>query len=260
MQHGSYAKMFGARVLAETVVVLALAGWWWSSLYLPATVMPAPQAVADRLLAIVLRPELNWHVVVTGLRVLVSVISALAAGFLLALLAHAVPWLACIIMDRILVWLNGMPSVGWAILAVIWFKVSDFTVVFVQVMILLPFSLINFAEGLRNLDREVIEMAESFARRRIGIITKVVIPMLMPYGVAALRISYGVCWKIALISELFGAQSGLGYLMLQAQAVGDVTTVLATCFAIVILFALGEATLINPIARKVRGDLAAAEA
>ena len=91
-----------------------------------------------------------------------------------------------------------MPSVGWAILAVIWFKVSDFTVVFVQVMILLPFSLINFAEGLRNLDREVIEMAESFARRRATTIVKVVIPMLMPYGVAALRVSYGVCWKIAL--------------------------------------------------------------
>ena len=70
---------------------------------------------------------------------------------------------------------------------------------------------------------------------------KVVIPMLMPYGVAALRVSYGVCWKIALISELFGAQSGLGYLMLQAQAVGDVTTVVATCIAIVILFMLGEA-------------------
>ena len=155
-------------------------------------------------------------------------------------------------MDRILVWLNGMPSVGWAILAVIWFKVSDFTVVFVQVMILLPFSLINFAEGLRNLDREVIEMAESFARRSVGIITKVVIPMLMPYGVAALRVSYGVCWKIALVSELFGAQSGLGYLMLQAQAVGDVTTVVATCFAIVILFTLGEACIINPIARTVR--------
>jgi NitT/TauT family transport system permease protein/sulfonate transport system permease protein len=252
-------KAFTQRALAEGLLVFALAAWWWSSRHLPASVLPPPEAVASRLFQILTTPQLNWHVLVTGGRVLASVALALAAGFLLALLAHTVPWLSGIVMDRILVWLNGMPSVGWAILAVIWFKVSDLTVIFVQVMILLPFSLINFAEGLKNLDREVIEMAESFARRRAGVVRKVVMPMLLPYGVAALRVSYGVCWKIALISELFGARSGLGYLMLQAQAVGDITSVLATCMTIVMLFALGEGLLINPITRSVRRDLAANE-
>jgi len=258
MRQGPLPTTLGQRAIAEALVLLALVGWWWSSLHLPAAVLPSPEAVAYRLLDIAVSPNLSWHVLVTTLRVLASVALALALGFLLALLAHSVPWLAGVVMDRILVVLNGMPSVGWAILAVVWFKVSDFTVVFVQVMILLPFSLINFAEGLRNLDRDVIEMAESFTRRRVAIITKVVIPMLMPYGIAALRVSYGVCWKIALISELFGAQSGLGYLMLQAQGVGDVTTVLATCVAIVILFMLGEACIINPIARTMRRDIAQA--
>ena len=248
------------RVTAESLVLLALAAWWWSSAHLATAVLPSPPVVFNRLLDIVGTPSLSRHVLVTSLRVLVSVVLALVLGFLLALIAHAVPWLSGVIMDRILVVLNGMPSVGWAIAAVIWFKVSDFTVVFVQVMILLPFSLINFAEGLRGLDREIIEMAESFARRRATTLTKVVVPILMPYGIAALRVSYGVCWKIALISELFGAQSGLGYLMLQAQSVGDVTTVVATCIVIVILFGLGEACIINPIARVARKDIARAEA
>src|SRR6476620_11445983 len=260
MRRNEHTSAFAQRALAEALVVLALLAWWWSSLTLPATVIPSPAAVAHRLMAMLTTPQLSWHVVLTTLRVLISVASALVLGFLLALLAHAVPWLGGIIMDRILVWLNGMPSVGWAILAVIWFKVSDFTVIFVQVMILLPFSLINFAEGLRNLDREIIEMADSFARRRADTVAKVMIPMLMPYGIAALRVSYGVCWKIALISELFGAQSGLGYLMLQAQSVGDVTTVVATCFAIVVLFMLGEVCIIDPIARTARGDIAQSQA
>ena len=69
-----------------------------------------------------------------------------------------------------------------------------------------------------------------------------------------------MCWKIALVSELFGAQSGLGYLMLQAQAIGDVVTVVATCLIIVLLFTLGEVLIINPIARALRKDIARAEA
>jgi NitT/TauT family transport system permease protein/sulfonate transport system permease protein len=253
------SKNFGQRAIAELLTLLALAAWWWSSTHGATAVLPSPPAVFHRLLDIAVNPSLSWHVLITTGRVLVSVVLALALGFLLALLTRAVPWLSGVIMNRILVALNGMPSVGWAILAVIWFKVSDLTVIFVQVMILLPFSLINFAEGLKNLDREVIEMAESFARRRAGVVRKVVMPMLLPYGVAALRVSYGVCWKIALISELFGARSGLGYLMLQAQAVGDITSVLATCMTIVMLFALGEGLLINPITRSVRRDLAANE-
>jgi NitT/TauT family transport system permease protein/sulfonate transport system permease protein len=258
MRPSDLTRTFGQRAVADALVVLALAAWWWSSRHLPPSIIPTPQSVAIRLFDIATTPALAWHVLITTLRVMASVALSLVLGLALALAAHSRPWLDGIITDRILVVLSGMPSVGWAILAVIWFKVSDFTVVFVQVMILLPFALINFSEGLRNLDQEVIEMADSFSTRRSATLVHVLIPMLLPYGIAALRVSYGVCWKIALVSELFGAQSGLGYLMLQAQAVGDIVTVVATCLIIVVLFILGEAAIINPIARTVRKDIAQA--
>ena len=256
MPRTGVTRTIGQRAIADGLVVLALAAWWWSSRHLPASVIPSPQAVLARLVTIATEPSLAGHAVITTLRVMASVLLSLALGLALALAAHARPWLDGMISDRILVVLSGMPSVGWAILAVIWFKVSDFTVVFVQVMILLPFALINFSEGLRNLDQEVIEMADSFSTRRSATLVHVLIPMLLPYGIAAMRVSYGVCWKIALVSELFGAQSGLGHPMLQAQAIGDVVTVVATCLIIVALFTLGEALIVNPIARTLRRDIA----
>ena len=57
------------------------------------------------------------------------------------------------------------PSIGWAILAAIWFEPGDFGVIFVEVAILIPFCLINIAEGLRNLDRELLEMGTSVSHR-----------------------------------------------------------------------------------------------
>ncbi|MGQ3029227.1 MAG: ABC transporter permease subunit, partial [Ferrovibrionaceae bacterium] len=78
-------------------------------------------------------------------------------------------------------------------------------------------------------------------------------PLLMPYLIAALRISYGVCWKLALVAELFGANSGLGYVMVRAQYTANNALVLATCVAIVLLFIAGEKLIIDPLARRFAG-------
>ncbi|MBI3708860.1 MAG: ABC transporter permease subunit [Proteobacteria bacterium] len=244
----------GEHLVVLALVVLAIGGWWWMSLQFSPLVMPSPWAVLRRTTSLFVDPALLRHTLLTTARVWASVAASLVIGFALAVLARANADLDGIITDRLLVVLNAFPSIGWAILAVIWFRVSNTSVLFVQVMILLPFCVINFAEGLRNLDAELIEMAHSFTRRRRRVLFKVALPMVLPYGVAALRVSYGICWKIALVAELFGAQSGYGYLILQAQAVADATSVVAICLAIVVLFAAGDRLVIDPIARRYAAD------
>src|SRR5437588_80966 len=142
------------------------------------------------------------------------------------------------------------PSLAWAILAAIWFDPGDFGVIFVEVAILIPFCLINVAEGLRNIDRELIEMGRSFTRQRTRMLWHVTLPLLVPYGLSAIRIAYGIAWKIALVAELLGAPSGIGYLMLRAQIAADSTTFLATCFAVVLMFVAGERLVIVPLERR----------
>jgi NitT/TauT family transport system permease protein len=159
------------------------------------------------------------------------------------------PATKAIVHERIKPFLNSFPSIGWAIMAVIWFGQSNLTVMFVQVMILTPFCLINVSEGLRDLDRELLEMGRSFTRNPVKQFLKITLPLLMPYIMAAVRIGYGVAWKISLVAELFGAESGLGYVMLRAQTVADGALVFASCFAIVIVFMLGEKFIINPLSR-----------
>ncbi len=248
-------RRLASHAAAEGLVVAAVLLWWLVAQRMPAMVLPSPEAVLRRTIALFTEPALRFHWMTTLLRVAGSVAISLVVGFALALLAHRWRWAEAIVQRRLLVVLNALPSIGWAILAVIWFKVSNFSVMFVQVMILLPFCITNFLEGLRSLDREVIEMARSFTRHRTRVLVKVTVPMLLPFGVAALRAAYGICWKISLVAELFGARSGLGFLMMEAQAAADATTVLATCFAIVVLFAAGERLVVNPIARLVRADL-----
>jgi NitT/TauT family transport system permease protein len=236
--------------LADGLVVLALAIWAVGAANLPEFVLPGPLAVGKRLMALFTDTDFLVHTVASTLRVMLSVLLALVIGGGLALIARALPSLDGIVSGVIQPFLNAFPSIGWAILAAIWFTPGHFSIVFVQVAILTPFCLINIAEGLRQIDRELLEMATSFTRRRDRIGLRVGLPLLMPYLMGALRIAYGVAWKIALVAELLGSTSGLGFLMLRAQGSADLTTVLAACLAIVALFYAGERLLLEPLARR----------
>jgi NitT/TauT family transport system permease protein len=237
-------------MIGEGLVVLALAGWWLLARGLPEFILPNPLVVGRRLLDLFVTWDFLQHTLASTWRVLVSVAAAMVIGGALALLANAVPLLEAVVNERIKPVLNSFPSIGWAILAAIWFAPGDFGVIFVEVAILIPFCLINLGEGLRQIDRELMEMGRSFTRRRTRILWRLTLPLMVPYLLAAMRIAYGIAWKIALVSELLGAPSGLGYLMLRAQTAADSTTFLATCFAIVVIFVAGERLVILPLERR----------
>ena len=236
--------------IADALVLAVLAAWYVGARHLPEFVLPGPVAVAKRLLALFSDPDFLVHTLASTIRVIVSVLLALVIGSGLALLQRAVPALDWVLRGGVQPFLNSFPSIGWAILAAIWFTPGHGSIIFVEVAILIPFCMINVAEGLRQIDREAMEMALSFTRRRTRIAALVGWPLLLPYVLGALRISYGIAWKIALVAELLGSTSGLGYLRLRAQGSADMTTVIAACFAIVALFVAGERLLLDPLARR----------
>jgi NitT/TauT family transport system permease protein/sulfonate transport system permease protein len=238
------------RLLGEGLVVLFFAGWWLMARGLPEFVLPGPLAVARRLVDLFINPDFLGHTAISTLRVVVSVLVAGIVGSGLAFLSYGVPACDVIVQERIKPVLNSFPSIGWAILAAIWFDAGNFGVIFVEVAILIPFCLVNVSEGLRAIDRELMEMGHSFTRRRLRVWWRITLPLLVPYLLSAIRIAYGIGWKIALVSELVGAPSGLGYLMLRAQTTADSVTFLATCFAIVLIFVLGERLVIVPLERR----------
>jgi NitT/TauT family transport system permease protein len=244
------SNWFVEHLFAEGLIVAAILGWWALSLGMPDYVMPGPLTVGEALVRLFVEWEFLGHTIWSTIRVVASVIIAVLLGWALAQLPMRYPIAREIVHDRIKPFLNSFPSVGWAILAVIWFGTSDGSIIFVEVAILTPFCLVNISEGLKELDGELIEMGESFTRNRRKAFFKITVPLLMPYVMAAVRIAYGVGWKIALVAELFGAETGLGFLMQRAQTLADASTVFATCFAIVLIFFAGEKLVIDPLARR----------
>lgn len=235
--------------LAESAVLLAVLGWWLTAKGLPAFVLPGPATVAAAVASFAVDPSLLMHLAISFGRVAVAVLLALVLSVLLAMLARRSPNVQAVLEQRVLLVLNSFPSVGWAILGVIWFGVSNPTVIFIETAIVLPFCLTNALEGFRNIDAELEELGRSLSRNPWRRFTRMTLPLVMPFLAAGLRISYGICWKIALVAELFGAQSGLGYLLLQAQSTANAAMVFACCFVIVIVVFVIDGFVLAPLAR-----------
>jgi len=242
-------NLLAQRVVADGLVMAALLGWWIVSLGVPDFVLPSPWSVLKTLLALFVTPSLLGDTVVSTVRVLAAVAASVVIGAVLAFIPYRWPIADAIVHARITPFLNSFPAVGWAILVMIWLGTSGLAVTIVEIAVLIPFCLVNISQGLKELDQELLEMASSFTRRRRTVLWKIVLPMLLPYILSATRIAYGVAWKIALVAELFGVSSGLGFVMLKAEIVSDAATVYATCFAIVLIFLAGEKLLIDPLSR-----------
>lgn len=243
------SRRVAERIIADGLVAAGLLGWWLLSLGVPDFVLPSPWKVAMALAALFVTPSLLAETVASTVRVLAAVAISALIGGALAFVPYRWPITDAIVHDRITPFLNSFPSIGWAILVMIWFGTTGFAVTVVEIAILTPFCLVNISEGLKGLDRELLEMAGSFTRSRRAVLWKIVVPLLLPYLISAIRIAYGVAWKIALVAELFGVSSGLGFVMLRAEIVSDAATVYATCFAIVLIFLAGEKLLIDPLSR-----------
>jgi len=102
------------------------------------------------------------------------------------------------------------PAISWAFLSVLWFGISDIAPIFTIVLIVFPYVTMNVWEGTKAMDKELTDMATVFRANRFLLLRKVLVPQLMPYLFSSLRISFALSWKIALVSEAFGAGRGVG--------------------------------------------------
>ncbi|MGZ5383936.1 MAG: ABC transporter permease, partial [Acidimicrobiia bacterium] len=75
----------------------------------------------------------------------------------------------------------------------------------------MPFVIINTFEGVRDVPRELSDMARAYNVPRNKVMRHVTIPSLMPFFFASLRYGLANGWKGLVLAEVFAATSGAGW-------------------------------------------------
>lgn len=236
-------------VLAHLTTIGFLLAWWIYSQFVPAYQLPGPVIVAERAFVFITDREEVAELLLSLAHVSIAIAAAFVIGCALATLAHYVTPLRLLIDGRLTPFLNAFSAIGWLFLAMLWFGLDRFTVIFAVTMILIPFTIINVRTGLQELDSDLIELGNSLSRNPLRLGINIVIPLLVPYLFAALRNSFGVSWKVVLTAELFGGSGGVGFLLNIARQQFDTEMIFAIIAFILCFVAFAELVLFRPIQR-----------
>jgi len=89
--------------------------------------------------------------------------------------------------------------------------------------------LLNTSDGIRRVEPGYIESARVYTSgSSLSILRRVAIPAATPLIMTGLRIGLAISLILMVVSEMFGASSGLGYLILQSQRLYALTAMYAS--------------------------------
>ncbi len=122
--------------------------------------------------------------------------------------------------------------------------------IFAVVVNKLPNVIVTIREGARNLDEELLEMAEAYQFGPLKTLSQVILPQLYPYIMASARTGLALIWKIVLVVELLGRSDGMGYQIHLFFQLFDITSIMAYTVSFIIIIQLIEMMVLQPLDKK----------
>jgi sulfonate transport system permease protein len=189
---------------------LAQAGW------LSPQVLPAPSKVARTAFKLLLSGSLLNDLGASMLRAAAGFAIGGAIGFVLGTLV-GFSRIAEALIDRSVQMIRAIPFLAMVPLVIVWFGVGEAEKVFlVSLGVSFPIY-INTTLGIRQVDPKLLELGRVQGLGTWQTIRRIVLPGALPSILTGVRYSLATAWLALVVAETIGAQSGLGFLAMDAR-------------------------------------------
>jgi NitT/TauT family transport system permease protein len=178
------------------------------------------------------------HLWVTLVETLLAFFVGTALGLVVGIWLALAP-AASRLLDPYIKAANAMPRVILAPIFSVWFGLGMASKVALGVTLVFFIVFFNVYQGVREISPVVLANAKMLGASRRQLLRYVYLPSAMSWVFASLHNSVGLAFVGAVVGEYLGSAEGVGYLILQAEGVFDINTVLAgvlvlTAFALVL--------------------------
>jgi NitT/TauT family transport system permease protein len=206
-------------VLRIVIIVTVLGAWeaLAASGLLYRDVVPSLVAIGRALYVTLADKNFYWHLYTTfyeiGVALLIGGISGIAVGILLGgskLMQRA--------FEPLLYYLGPTPKIIFFPVMIMWFGVGPGSKVAMgAISCFFPMAL-NVAGGMREIDKVLIRVGQSFRANTWQMITKIYLPAMRHPMINGMRLGLGVALIGTLLAETKLSNRGIGFLVIQAYS------------------------------------------
>lgn len=181
-----------------------------------AALFPPPLLVGKGIVSLISDGTLFVHLQVSLFRFITGYLSAVIVAIGLGLILGRIPLLWGII-DPVVQVLRPVSPIAWSPFIVLWFGIGNIpAIVIIFIAAFFPV-LLSTVSAVRKVDNIYLKVAQNFELKKLELLRKVIFPAVFPYVANGLHIAVGTAWIFLVSGEMIGAQSGLGYLIVDSR-------------------------------------------
>ncbi len=212
------ATRWTRRLVPWLVPIAVLAAWQLAATtgWLSSRILPAPSAVVEAGWTLARSGELARHVGVSAGRALTGFAIGGGLGLLLGLVNGSFRK-AERVLDTTLQMVRNIPPLALIPLVILWFGIDEAAKLFLIAFGVFFAVYVNTFHGIRSVDPQLVEMARSYGVRGVALYRHVILPGALPSILVGVRYAFGFMWVILIVAETVSAQSGIGYMTMNAR-------------------------------------------
>lgn len=148
--------------------------------------------------------------------------------------------------------LQSIPSIVWFPLAIIWFGLNDFSILFIVTIGATWTMTVSATSGFKNVPQLYQRVAKTFGSKGFHFIRTVILPASVPQLISGLRIAWAFSWRALMAGELLGASGGLGQLLESGRSLGQMDLVISVMIIIAVIGTIMDHVVFTRIERSVQ--------
>jgi len=210
-------------ILWEVLVrVLDVADWF----------LPPPSSIIRELFLSI--DIISGHLLTTSIEVLLGLILSVIVAINFSLIIFFFKSVEKSVYP-LLIATQTIPVITISPLLLVWFGPNIFSKIIIVAIISFFPIIVNFLDGLKSADSEMIMMAKQFGASKIQIFYKIQLPYSFPYLISGLKIASVSSVIGAVVGEWVGASGGLGWLIKTSSPQFMTERVFASIFVLSLL-------------------------
>lgn len=210
--------------------------------------VPAPINVIKTLKVLIFKLDFWQSVGFSIFRTLAGIAISIILGIVLGIVCSINAFLYELI-NPLVIAIKSTPIMSFIIIALVWFS-SDNVTIFICFLMCFPLIWTNVVEGIKNVDKDILSMAEVYKVKKIVVFNKIYVPSVLPYFSAACISSIGLGWKASIAAEvLSNPKYSIGGQLYNAKLYMDSSELFAWTFVVIVISIIFESLFRKVILR-----------